>query len=141
MPDLHKRGKPTNAADPRELVRAGKRSEPGPAPSRGRDWSPKSRTRLCILLVHAQGSGLASLLLEKEKESLPVTSTFYYPENMPQGDGASDKGMPEWGRRGAPGVNKEEKWVPFTLCRSGLRSLPLSWCRPGAGGLAVLLDS
>lgn len=72
-----------------------------------------------------------------------MTSTFYYPENMPQGDGASDKGRPEVGeeRRGTPGVNKEEKWVPFTLCRLGLRSLPISWCRPGAGGLAALLDS
>lgn len=37
-----------------------------------------------------------------KKEPLPVTSTFYYPENMPQGDGASDKGMPGMGEERRP---------------------------------------
>lgn len=95
----------------------GRREEgaPGPAWGRGSAWSPKSRARVCVLLVHAQGSQH-----RWNKEPVPVTSAFYYPEICHREMELAIRGCQEWGRRDASGVNRGENRCFWLIYRAEL---------------------
>lgn len=139
MSDQHKCGKPTYAAEPRELSEGRKEEGTRARPKQGQRLEPKVKNKTLYLACSCLGFQASVSTAWKKSLSLwpqhSTTPKICHKEMEPV-----IKGCQEWGRRGSPGVNNRENGC-FLLCRPGLRSLSLSWCRAGAGGLAALLGS